>query len=447
MPLLQTQMATRLARVVRSRSFGSVSIFAGGNLVVAVLGAVTGLVQARWLAPETLGEFRKYGILTTYLALGSALVHDGLIRQYPYLLGKGDAAGALRVAGVAKWWYGFVSIVYAAFFAVLSGVALLRGDFRGAAGWGAQIAGAVALVYGAYLGVMYRTTSDFRRLSYNNVLCAMLGTLELTWVRLWAYWGLALRFAVMSATTVFVNRRYLPVKPRAVFDFKALRSLAGMSLRFSIPGYLHSAALTASLNALMLRYGGEHGLGIYGLAVMVQGMAMVFGNALNQMLHVKIITRYGATEDIYRCLRYALTPALLGMALSTVIAAGVAVCIEPFIRIVLPKYVEAVPVIQILSIALVLRAAGLPLLVIGAALWYKTFALKAVANFVITLGAVVLLPKTASMVAAATLAGMAAELIVGYTALVWHHGRTRHGRETPPAVAMGAADPTEEDEA
>jgi hypothetical protein len=50
------------------------------------------------------------------------------------------------------------------------------------------------------------------------------------------------------------------------------------------------------------------------------------------------------------------------------------------------------------------------------------------------------------MVAAATLMGMAAELIVGYSALAWHHRRTRRGHEKTAAVGMADASPAKEDE-
>ena len=48
--------------------------FTGGNVLVAVIGAISTLVYGRWIGPEVLGEFNKYGILTGYLTFGIIFV-------------------------------------------------------------------------------------------------------------------------------------------------------------------------------------------------------------------------------------------------------------------------------------------------------------------------------------------------------------------------------------
>lgn len=412
-----------IKQIIKSPTFSTLSVFAGGNLFVAVLSAIGGLVQARWIEPEVLGEFRKYGILTTYLSFGMIFVHDGLVRQYPYLVGKGDVQGAMHIAGVAKWWYSFITILYTAFFSLLTIIALIKEDYRGVVGWGAQIPGAIAMSYGLYLGVMYRTSAHFKRLSYNNVISSLLGVLELIFVKVWGYWGMALRFSLMNLTSVWINHHHLPVKTKALFNFRSLYNLSKISLRFSIPGYLHSSALVASVNALILYYCGEPGLGVYALAVMVQGMAMTFSNSLNQIFYVKISTKYGETENVYDCLEYAKVPAILAVATSVVLAGCLCAFIGPFIRILLPAYVESIPVIMILSLTLIIHAASLPLLTIGSALWYKTFTTMCIVNFCISISVVMLLPKTPIMVALATILGSLSEMVLGYFSLLWNYRR------------------------
>lgn len=412
-----------LSSIVKSPSLNSFGIFAGGNLIVAFVCGVSGLIQARWLDPETFGEFRKYGIFVMYFSLAYSVVHDGLIRQYPYLIGKGEHAAALRIAGVAKWWYCFVTVLCVMFFALLSGFAICRKDYRSAIGWFSQVVAASSMMYGAYLGVMYRTSSEFKRLTYNSLISTLLSAIELTFVKLWGYWGLATRFILTHIQSLWLNHHYVPVKVKAHFDRNALISLAKMSLRFSVPGYLHSSALVASMNTIILYYCGEGGLGVYTFSTTILAMALVFSNSLSQFVHVRISMQYGATEDVYKCLRYAVKPAVLGIGISLVLAAGLCISIEPFIRILLPKYVESIFVIRILSIALIVKAASLPLLVINSALLYRTFAIKCVLNISVALLAIVVLPKTPSMAAVATILGLGAELLTGYCSLAWNYNR------------------------
>lgn len=414
-----------LKELIQSSSLRTLAVFAGGNLLVAVIGGLGGLLQARWIDPEVFGEFRKYGILTSYFYVGLVLVHDGLARQFPYLLGKGNREEALRVAAGAKWWYLLLSWFFTLVFAGLCLTRVLKGDYRAAVGWGAQIPCIWAAIYGAYLGVMYRTSSDFRRLSYNNVISSLFGFAALIIVKVWGYWGLAARFVFQNIVSVYVNRRYLPVKVKAVLDVKGLAQLAKISLPLSIPGYIHTSCLSASLSVIILQYCGQSGLGVYGVALTFQGMAMTFTAALNQIFVTKMTCKFGESDDVFSCLKYARTPTLLSVAAATVLAVFLCLVIGPFIRLLLPKYVEAVPIIRILAISLPLSAAGLPLIVLRAALWYKSVIALALTRFAVCIVAVALLPKTLGMIAACLIVGEFCSLFVGFGILEWSRRKAR----------------------
>ncbi len=415
----------QLSQIIKSPSFYALGIFGGGNIFVAVIGGLCGLIQARWLEPDVFGEFRKYGILTTYLALGISFVHDGLLQQYPYLLGKGKNKEALQVASTAKWWYSNLTIIYIILFFVLTIIALFKTNYRGAIGWGAQIAGSVALVYGAYLGVMYRTSTNFKRLSYNNIISTVLGAFELVFVKIWDYWGLAIRNILMSLTSVGFNNYYLPVKIKAKYNSKVFINLAKISLRFSIPGYLRTSALIASLNALILFYCGQKELGIYAFSITFQSLALTFSDALNQIFYVKISSKYGETNDVFKCLQYTKVPAVLGIIVSIIIALCLFLLVGPFIHLFLPKYLESISVIRILSLSIVVKGISLPLIVISSALWYRTFAVMCGVNFSVTLITLLLLPKTALMAAAASVIGIISEACMGYSSLIWNYRKRK----------------------
>lgn len=156
--------------IVRSPSFASFGAFAGSNIIATVIAGVGGLIQARWIAPEVFGEFQQYAILTGYLGILSQVVNDGLIRQYPYYLGKGMKDKALEVAGVAKWWFWVATFIGCSIFSVLTIKSIIQGDLYATLGWGAQIISVIALFYGVFLGIMYRTANDFKRLSLNNLI-------------------------------------------------------------------------------------------------------------------------------------------------------------------------------------------------------------------------------------------------------------------------------------
>jgi hypothetical protein len=294
---------------------------------------------------------------------------------------------------------------------------LTTGDYRSAAGWGAQIPIVWLTIYGAYLGVMYRTSSDFRRLAYNNVIATIIGFSALTFVKVFGYWGLIARSIITSGVGLFLGRRYVPVNEKAELDAKGLVALAKISLPLSVPGYIGTSCLSATLSYLILQYRGQSGLGIYGVALTFQAMVLTIATAAHQMLVTKITQKLGETGDITTCLKYAKLPTLLNVAVASALALALYVVIGPIIRLTLPSYEEAIPIIRILAWKLPIFAAALPLIILNSALWYKSVIILALIPFFVSLTVVAFFPKTLDVIATSMILGDFCALVVGYIIL------------------------------
>ena len=417
-----------IQRVIKSPTFASFGAFAGSGVIVTVISGLGGLLQARWVAPEVFGEFQQYAILTGYLGILSQVVNDGLIRQYPYYIGKGDKEKALEVAGIAKWWFLLATSIGIAIFASLTIKAAIRGDLHAVLGWGAQIVAIVVAFYGAFLGIMYRTANDFKRLSLNNLIHASAGFSLLVLVRYFGYCGVATRNMLQNAVQVFVNHKYLPVKVKAHFEWAKFKDLSSISLKFSIPAYMHASGLSSTRGALLLYFCSKSGLGIYSMAVAFKLMVMGLSNSLNQIFNVKVITRYGQTENIWACLKYSARPAFLAALLSLCVVVGGWLGLPPFIKTFVPKYTAAIPVINVLLVSVLIAPLSLPLLSLKAALMWKSAAAQAFSNFIVTVSMILLLPKEPIMFAVATVCGEFSESLVGYGILFNIYRNRRNAR-------------------
>lgn len=408
----------RIKDILKSPSLFTFGFFAGGNVVVAVLGAIGGLLQARWVAPEVLGEYRKYGILTAYLNIGLIIVQDALMRQYPFLIGKGDKEEALMVVAAAKWWYMALSYLFSALFIVLTGFSLVHCDFRASVGWGVQIVMVWSSFYGIYLGVMYRTSQDFKQLTYNNVLSATFGFILLVVVKVWGYWGVVLRSGIQSLASLWLNHAYAPVKVKSVFDSRRLFQLAKMSLPISVPGYVGTSLTSATMSFLIVKYLGQTDLGIYGVALTLQGMAMIVTSAVGQLFYPKIMHKFGECKDFWSCIKYTIKPTCINLFVSVMIVVLFCIVIGPFVRVVIPKYTDTIPIICILSINIILTAVELPFLVFVSALKYRVISILSVIRFVACFALIFLLPKTLPMIAWSGIFGQLIYVLVGYGVIV-----------------------------
>jgi len=310
-----------------------------------------------------------------------------------------------------------LSWTFTILFAGLALMSMIRSDIRAVIGWSVQIPIVWSSIYGGYLGVMYRTSSDFKRLSYNNIILSIFSFGALIMVKVWGYWGLAARLALQNAVGLYINRHYVPVKVKAAFDGKMLLKLAKISLPLSIPGYISTSCLSASLSLIVLKYCGQSGLGIYSMALAFQVLFMTFTSALQNMFTTKLNYKFGETGDVSACLKFAKRPTILSVGATAVMVLVLCIVIGPFIRLVLPKYEAAIPVIRILALQMLLSAAALPLLIIQAALWYKSVSALTLTRVLVCLAAVAALPKTVETVAACMILGDSAALIVGFCIL------------------------------
>jgi O-antigen/teichoic acid export membrane protein len=377
----------------KNSNLKTLSIFAGGNFIAAVLSGISGLIYAQWLTPGDLGEFNKYGILTGYLSIGLIFVHGALPRQYPYLIGKGEHEEAYETAAAAKWWYVMFSWLGTLIFTVLVIYNMINRDYRAVFGWGAQIPAIWMGIYGLYLQTMFRNANDFKQLSYIQVFSSVIAFVLLIFVKIWSYPGFVIRSMVIGYSTVFATQKYVPTKIKSKFNLKRLKQLARISLPLSIPSYIDTYLLVSTTNYLIFKNLGEHVLGVYSMAIMIQGMAMILVRSIHQVYLTQITIKFGQTESIIECIKFAKKPTLISVAVSILFSLIFSMLIGPLMEFVTPNYIEAVPVLKILIWQIPLFASGLSLIILSSALWYKTLIATRILKTIVCIVFILILPS------------------------------------------------------
>lgn len=103
-------MTLSLSTIYQSKTARTVAVFASGNTLAMLLGVVGSLVQVRYIGPEDTGVFRTFGIVAGYLTFLHLGVFDGLHREIPLQLGRGNQTKAEQAASACLAWIIFVSL-------------------------------------------------------------------------------------------------------------------------------------------------------------------------------------------------------------------------------------------------------------------------------------------------------------------------------------------------
>lgn len=426
---------TGLDRLKNSPSFHSIFIFASGNLLISALSALGGVIQARWVSPEVMGEFRTYGILTGYFTVFLVVANDGLARQYSYLIGKGDRDESTRVAGAAKTWYLFSSWLATGVFGCLAVRAMAAANWTAVVGWLTQIVMSWSTLYGAYLGILYRNAHDFKKLTVNSLAGSVTSFVLLVAVKYLGFWGLCLKLAAGAGAGLWLTVRNAPLKVRHAFDRGRLLSLAKIGLPMSLAGYLSTSLWTSTEAFLVLKLCGEKALGLVAVALFIVSSAQTLTNSIHQVYVPRITQRFGQDDDFLASLRYTLKPTLANLLISSAVALALLFCIEPLVRIIIPKYVEAAPAVRLLVWMLPLQALQMPFTLLKANLMYWHLFIPAGVGFLAFLALTRFANGSLLWVLAASLSGRAIVLAASAVMVYMSHFKGGGGRRA--ALAGG----------
>ena len=318
----------------------------GGNLVSTVLRTIGGLLQARCIARPLYDLFCSIGLVQGYVSFVQLGILNGMNRELPYFIGKGDRRRVNELASAAQAW----SLLLGTAVGVgLSGVGLWQlfcGNLLTAAGWFTNAVLAFLTFYNTYyLQMTYRTSHDFARLAVSSVIENTVALAAVGFVVLLNFYGLCLRALLAAAVSVVFLHYWRPLRIGPRWSLRHMKHLLAIGFPIYVVGQIY--AYWATLNAtLVLYYLGQDGMGPYTIAIMAGGALELLPGAVGQVLYPRMAEQYGRTGRVRDLVRMSIKPTIVSVV-------GVALCIavawplvEPVTRLVLPNYLDTVPAIR-----------------------------------------------------------------------------------------------------
>jgi len=329
------------------RSLGMlVGHLVGGNMVSMVVRLVSGVWLGRLVMPATLGLFTGIGLALRYAPFLQLGILDGLYRELPYYIGKGQRSRAEELASAAQAWALVVGGAYAVVLLGIGGWNLWRAEYWMAAGWATNAVLAVVFYYKTYyLQLTFRTAHDFSRLAFVNVVESVSSLALLALVAWLQFYGLCLRALLAGAVGTGLLFLWRPLRVRPRWNGRHLRHLLKIGLPIFGVGQLYTWWSVLS-STLVLKFAGVEGMGLYAMVVMANTALGFIPSAVTQVVHPRMAEHFGRHHRVAGLVRIARWPMVLtALGLVPVIAASWWL-VGPATRLLVPKYAAAIPAMK-----------------------------------------------------------------------------------------------------
>lgn len=318
--------------------------FGASSLALTVANMVGGILALRWVPPELMGPWQATLLLQAYCDFLKLGVLNGMNREFPFRMGQGDEAGAMRALATTLAWLRIGSLLGLAAFA---GLGVMNWD-KGAAWQVAAVAGALQwsfAYYSSYVQATLRGGDDFARLSLIQYCSAAIGLLLLPLVAFGGFPGFCARAVLQVAIASLMLRSVMRLRPAPALERSEFRRLLLAGFPLFVASYLFQLGMNAERSAL-LALGDERLLGLFAPVAAVLSAVLVLPNAAALYIYPQLSRGLGKDADPTRLWDLAWRNSRVTAAVAAAVAVGAWLLVEPVTRAIFPAYLASVPAMK-----------------------------------------------------------------------------------------------------
>ncbi|MFZ5570357.1 MAG: hypothetical protein ACOZF0_08130 [Thermodesulfobacteriota bacterium] len=364
----------------------SISSLAASGLISVGVRFIGGIIQGRFVGPETLGYYTKFTILPGYMFFLHLGVFTSLARQYPYYIGKGERDTALQHAANALRWTQFLCGVHAAVFAIPCIWACIHQDWNAALGWGTQIIVTNTSLYMFYLGSTYRNSSEFITWSKASIISSAASLLFLPLVAFFNYVGLCARYSLPDVISMLYAHRNRPLRLRPYCKMEILWKMIAFGAPLMVFTYISTSLWGAVERTYILKLMSEKSLGVFVFAGSLCAGLTAVATSISQVFHPRIAMLYGSSgKNMSISFRYCIKCTIVGSVVMLPLILLTYWLVDPLVTFILPKYVESIPIARCLCWLALIPIIDLPKQLLIIAKRTKQFGFSIALSFVLFL--------------------------------------------------------------
>jgi O-antigen/teichoic acid export membrane protein len=282
-------------------------IFSIANLLGALLAMLGSLWVANLAGPSLMGAYNFLQLLVTYAPLLALGVYNGLNRELPFSIGQGSHDEAGRLAAVALYVCGLISLVAAVGMLLAAFGAWVTGNSLWVWGLGVFAAVVPLSLYRIYLEVTFRTAHDFNWLAVVKIISAVAGLalVPLMYIDSWGgLLGRAFLLTLLGVGFLWIKR---PFRVGPMWDASIFRRLLSVGLPIFIVGYVY-VIFTNMDRFIILSELNLDALGVYTPALLILQAMTILPVSVAQVIYPRAAERYGREGTIRQLLPVLFMP-------------------------------------------------------------------------------------------------------------------------------------------
>jgi len=329
--------------------------FLGSTVFLYGITLAVSFVTYRYVAPDFLGIWATFSTFTTITTFARLGIVNGMNRELPYYLGKGEYEKAQLITSTTLCYtllnMALMLILGVLFFFLFDFDA--HNEFSNAYRYAALVFFITIILepYQSYLSGTFRTSDNFDKLSKTQYYMGIYRLLSISLVLLWSYNGYLIRELGAVALNTMLLHYYRPMKGVKIkFNTSCFVQLFTIGISIFLSSYISTFVDTLP-RLYIISEGSSRELGLFSPVLIILGIVSLIPNTISSYLYPKFSYSYGqGCSPIY--FWDSMKKVLLGS-----LVLGVAAFLVVFLFIddiigLFPKYIESAPYIKIACFAM-----------------------------------------------------------------------------------------------
>jgi O-antigen/teichoic acid export membrane protein len=296
----------------------------------------------RLLDPDIYGLYTGIGVYLGYFALGHLGIINGLGREFPYQMGRGNEEYGKQLSNSSFAVTLLLGLVSGFVFLLIAGYNLAIGKYLlGFTLLSYVIVAALNVFNTQFLPTLYRTNTDFEKLSRVNISFGWWNLVTVIFVWLLGFPGLLVRGILLAVIQFYLLFRHKPYP----LKFKPIKDDLILLLKTGFPIYVVgqiNPLWSTIVNNLIFALGGAKNFGLYALSNIVQTTVQMIPTSFGQVIYPRMSKMYGEGKAPKEIILLNLKPLVFQFFVMLCICIIGILLLPVVIPLILPKYVEGI---------------------------------------------------------------------------------------------------------